>query len=261
MLCLAPLLVQAQSDTIVSPWEVTRVNMVGIGGSEVLDTYLSPEKYRGTELRYINHTMRQHDGKPWLHYLIHEGNVSLNEDRSGDGTMIAGLYDFRYALHRSWMLADGRLQLEGGGMVNAGIGVINNSRNSNNPAQMRLFMHVGASGAATYRFNLWHKPCALRYEAMVPLAGVMFSPNYGQSYYEIFSRGNYDHNIVFTTPVSAPTLRHSLTVDFPLWGVWWRVGYLGDYQQAAVNNLKQHVYTNALVIGFVKHFKLTHLRP
>jgi len=261
LLCLAPLLAWAQSDTIPRPQEVTNTRMLGFGASEVLDTYLSPEKYSGPELRYISHTVRQRTGSPWRRYLIHEGNVSTNEDRSGDGTTLAALYDFRYAVHRSWQLAGGRLQLEAGGMVNPGLGVLNNTRNTNNPAQMRLFLHAGLSGAATYRFQLFHKPWALRYEVMAPLVGVMFSPNYGQSYYEIFSLGDYDHNAVVTTPFSAPTLRHSLTADFNLWGVRWRVGYLGDYQQAAVNNLKQHVYTHALVIGFVRHFQITDIVP
>ena len=90
---------------------------------------------------------------------------------------------------------------------------------------------------------------------------MMFSPNYGQSYYEIFSRGDYDHNIVCTYLGNAPALKQLLTLDFTLWKTTFRVGYLGDYQQANVNNLKYHSYSNSLVIGLVKKFTLTHLLP
>ena len=235
---------------------VTNTQMFGFGATNILDTYLSPEKYKGGEIRYISHTLRDIPGNRWQQLIIHQGYASFTEDRSGDGSMMGALYTLSFALQRPINLHDGRWQFRVGGMTDFNIGVLDNPRNQNNPAQMRLSAQVGPAASATYNFRLFGKACNTRYEISIPVLGVMFSPNYGQSYYEIFSRGDYDHNAVVTTPFNAPSMRHSLTFDFPLWGATWRVGYLGDYQQAEVNHLKQHTYTHALLLGWVKKIKI-----
>nr|WP_306302328.1 DUF3316 domain-containing protein [Hoylesella shahii] len=171
------------------------------------------------------------------------------------------MYSFGYGVHYAFGLLQQRLQLQVGARAEANVGFIYNTHNSNNPAQARLFLHFAPSAVASYKVRVANVPLLLRYEVSVPLVGVMFSPNYGQSYYEIFSQGNYDHNIVPTTIASAPSFRQMLTVDFPVLHSTVRLGYLGDIQQSAVNNLKTHVYTHGVVIGLVKRFTLIKIAP
>ena len=238
--------------------------MLGVGYTDILDTYLSPEKYRGTDLRFLSHTRREKDSTCLVHQLLHEGCIATADNRSGNGGEIGGGYSFAYSLLRKWQMPVGscHLRLLAGGIAELSVGFLYNTRGSNNPAQARLALQLKPTVAADFDFRLFRRqqrPFTLHYEASAPLCGLMFSPNYGQSYYEIFSRGNYDHNCVPTTIASTPSLRQMLTLDFRALHTTWRIGYLGDWRQASVNNLKQHTYTHALVLGIVRRFRIEKL--
>lgn len=269
MLCLCPLVSIAQTDKVrVGERVITNSKMIGWGTTNLLDTYLSPEEYTGLDLRYISHTLRQREGSHMIYELIHQGNIAYVNNRAKNGREIAGNYNFQCGLHYlcgAWKLGRNELQLEAGGNAELNLGFLYNTRNSNNPAQAHAFLNLLPVAALTYNFqnpfcSSEFRDFRLRYEVGMPLVGVMFSPNYGQSYYELFSKGNYDHNIVPTYIGNTPSLRHFLTLDIPLWRATLRIGYQGEYLQAHVNKIKYHTYTHTLLLGVTKTFKLTHVR-
>ena len=257
LLALSPFYgARAQSSTD-SLKVVTRSTMFGIGGTRILDTYLSNEHFKGTGVTFLGTVERHKPQSRWLTILEHEGNFSFVKDRAGLREELEGAYNFYWGRLYRWQFFGDRLMLQAGGMVNASLGFIYNTSNSNNPAQARAHLNLMPTGVATYRFRLFNRQWSARYELALPLAGVMFSPNYGQSYYEIFNRGNYDHNVVLTSFVTAPEWRHMLTLDANISRrITLRIGYLGNMQQYKVNNLRQHVYTHRFLIGLTKRFSI-----
>ena len=236
---------------------ITSSRMIGVGGTNVLDTYLSQEHFKGAGLSFVATVERKRPHHKWSTLMEHEANLSLVNDRADSRKELEGVYNFYWGKLYNWHFLDNRLTLQAGGVANASLGFIYNTSNSNNPAQARAHLNIMPTGVAAYRFTLFNKPMVARYEINLPLAGIMFSPNYGQSYYEIFNRGDYDHNIVVTSFANAPEWRQMLTLDANLTGSWaLRIGYLGNYQQYHVNHLKQHVYTHRFLIGFTRRFSI-----
>ncbi len=231
--------------------------MVGVGVTNILDTYLSQEHFKGLGVSFLTTIERKRPERRWSTLIEHEANLSSVKDRPKSKQELEAAYNFYWGKLYNWHLMDHRLTLQAGGLVNASGGVIYNTSNGNNPAQARFHLNVMPTGVAAYRFQLFNRPMTARYELALPLCGIMFSPNYGQSYYEIFALGNYDHNIVPTTFISAPEWRHMLTIDTAISSKFTlRIGYLGNMQQTKVNNLKQHVYTHRFLIGITKRFSI-----
>ena len=250
-------------DTLRSNKVITNTQMLGIGAVNTLDTYLSPEEYTGTELRYISHSVRE-NGTKLSRELVHQAQILSVRNRRENNNELGGFYNFQYNWQYAlgqWNVGEGELRLKVGGGVDTRLGFLYNMRNSNNPAQAYAQVNIAPNAVAAYRFRLRNLPFQLRYEVQLPLLGLAFSPNYGQSYYEIFTRDNYDHNLVVTSPVSAPSLRQLLTLDFTVRHTTLRIGYLGDYQQAKINQLRQHVWSNLFVIGIVRKFSINKFIP
>lgn len=249
-LSLLPLLASAQEEGQVLPVS-PRASYFSIGYTNILDTYLSQEKSTGTELRYIDTREKALTKHPdWVRVTTSEAYISLAGTRGNNNCLLSATYNLHLGWLHQWTLPDQHLTLRAGGLIDGLLGGAYNTRNTNNPAQARIALSIDPAATAAWDFTIRQRPIRLNYSVSAPLLGAAFSPNYGQSYYEIFSRGNYDHNIVFTHPFNTPSLRQMVTLDFRLWQTTFSVGYLGDYRQMEVNDLKFHQWTHSIVIGW-----------
>lgn len=253
--CVHILYTHAQEDSLQANRYVMRATLYGIGHTNVLDTYLSPMEYTGPEFRFLRESMRMTrlmDGQVSTQSLF-QAHVALTENRAATGSELAFMANWNYAWHYQFRMSE-NLKLLAGPLLDINGGFVYNLRNSNNPVQAKAYINVGASGMAIYRFKIKDYPMVLRYQANLPLLGVMFSPEYGQAYYEMSLSHDWGKNLCFTSLHNQPALRQLLTLDFPVKSANLRVGYLCDIQQAKVNELKSHIWSHVFMIGFVKNF-------
>ena len=242
----------AQKDSII-----TRSTLYGIGSTNLLDTYLSPMEYTGAELRILRENRRgtkYMEGNVYRQSLF-QANVSMLENKAGTGSEFSFLANWNLAYHYRFQINES-LQLLAGPNLDLNGGMVYNLRNSNNPVNAKAYANLGASGMAIYQFRIKEHPFLLRYQLNLPLFGVMFSPEYGQPYYEMSISKDFGKNICFTSLHNQPSFRQFLTLDFPIKQTNLRLGYVCDIQQAKVNDLKSHAWSHAFMIGFVKHFYL-----
>lgn len=234
--------------------------MFGGGWADVYDTYLSPYKYKGGEMRIIRETYRPTkilDGHIKVQTLANF-DAGYLENRGGEAHEWFGgfRYSFNWLYGTSTSICNNQLQLMAGTGVSGYLGGIYNTRNGNNPAQGKADVMINLTGKIDYAFNVWNKQYHVNYQFIIPLVGVAFSPNFGQSYYEAFSLGNYDHNVVFAWLGNKPSMQHSLIVSFPVAKNIVCVGYYGEFLQSTWNNLRYHQYSNDILIGWKKYFTL-----
>ena len=157
-----------------------RSNMLAVGAANVLDTYLSAEKYNGTDVRYISTLTKPTRWSNIHQTFLNEGLFVVANNRADNNDELGGMYRFQYRLHRNWQVASG-LELEAGAAAGIQVGFLYNTRNSNNPAQAYASLQLMPSAAATHQVTVLRRKAYVSYEVSVPLVGVMFSPNYGQS--------------------------------------------------------------------------------
>ena len=243
----------AQTEAL--PHSTNSATLVGIGGYNLMDTYLSPgapeRNYTGVGFSVLHERMqmtRLADQRISRQQLF-RGELARTENVAATATDLAGFatYSLGYHYHFTSPLPD--LQLLAGVMAQGWLGFIYNTRNGNNPASTKADADLRLSAMAFYTLRIKGYPIRLRYQGAIPFAGVCFSPHYNQSYYEIFDLGNHAGVVQFNSFHNKWAYQQLLTADFPVGALTLRVGFLGNYYRTDLNAIQSHVVSRSFVIG------------
>jgi len=244
--CNTAILAQETEDVLqLNP--TNKATLFGIGASNMYDTYLSPIKYKGISLQLFHEQMKRTSwfGGKFTRQFSVGIEYSTGENMAKNAREYFFMADINWGGHYDLYKTD-KFRFSAGALWNISAGVLYNERNSNNPASARLRTNINLSAIAFYKWKI----ATFRWQMDSPVIGLLFSPNFGQSYYEI-SLGNTVGTANFASLHNQRALRNYITVDFPVNKFIIRVGYLGEFYQTKVNHLQTHHYTNSFVIGLV----------
>lgn len=228
------------------PLRTNNTISASIGSANMYDTYLSPLEYKGFSIHLMYEQMRR---TTWFDYKfykqqIFELDLSKGDNPAKNVSEYWALLSYRIGGHYMVYNTD-NFRLGLGGLWDINGGVLYNERNGNNPASARAYSNLNLSVTASYKFK-WG---AVRWQIDSPFMGILFSPKYGQSYYEI-SLGNSVGLVNFASYHNQRALRNYISMDIPINKYTIRVGYMGSWYQTKVNEIQTHQYTNSFVIGF-----------
>mgnify|MGYP003289261337 CR=1 FL=1 len=228
---------------------------LGGGYTNMLDTYLSPLRYEGAHvaLKGENFSQTKASNGRWYAQSLFALHGDYTTPRPGNGLTVGGMADYSYTYYYRVPLKNRRWSFYTGPQGQLRIGGIYNLRNSNNPAQLKLGMNLAVSAMAKYTFTLWDTPMNVRLQTDLPLLGVAFGPDYGQSYYEIFYLWQCKGCVHMTSLHNNLSLRANASYDVELKSCTLRLTLANDLYQWTLGKQQYRMFTHSILLGYVKN--------
>lgn len=228
---------------------------LGGGHTSMIDTYLSPLHYEGLHVALLGERFSQTKmpSGHWYSQSLFALHGEYATPASGSGLTVGGMADYSYTYYYRLPLKKEQLSIYMGPQGQLRIGGIYNLRNSNNPAQLKLGVNLAASAMAKYAFRLWKTPMSVRLQTDLPLLGVAFGPDYGQSYYEIFYLRQSEDCLHATSLHNNLSLRTKFDYDIQLRPCTLRLTLSSDLYQWTLGNQHYRMFTHSVMVGLVRN--------
>ncbi len=235
---------ESSAEKNISP--VNHSTLFGIGKAVLYDTYLSPLTYDGVAISIVHDRIkgsRMFDKDILIQNQFRIQTAITKNPTSSSSEYWGSLYYNINGFYNLFALEN--IRFYGGGGPEASLGGIYNIRNSNNPGSLKTYVNLNLSAMALYN---WHN-FTFRWQLSTPFAGMLFSPEYGHSYYEIFTLGNDKGTIHLGSFHNQLAVRSYFTVDIPFKNITVRTGHLWDFYTTDVNKLITRTNTHQFVLG------------
>jgi hypothetical protein len=242
----------AQSDPPATP--TYQSLSIGLGNISAYDSYLSPLKYKGKSISILGEQInatRRINQRLFAQHLV-QLELAATKNPSGSAESYVGNLEYDYGLFYRWEPAP-KLYLFAGLQASHFVGAVYNLRNSNNPANAKANLNLNLSAMAAYTFQIKQQAIRIRYQLDAPAVGAFFSPEFGQSYYEI-SLGSNSPLVYLATWHNQRTLRNLLSIEAPFNAGTLRLTLANRLYQTQINNLVTQFISNTVYLGVSKYF-------
>lgn len=222
-----------------------------IGHTEAVSTYLSPLRYTGTIYGASGEWAKvfQHSPRNWI--MRFEGGADwmslLNPAQTA--AMYGAEGRFNWSLMRRFNTACG-ISLYAGAGADLEAGILYLPRNGNNPANANAAIGLSLAGGASYRLTLGRLPVLISDNVRVPSLSLFFSPQYGETYYEIYL-GNTAGLVHAGWWGNRFCIANTLSFSLDFGRTAMQLGYRYEYNSAHACRLNTRISSHAFVIGVI----------
>jgi len=230
---------------------ITQIYSFEAGAESALDTYLSPLRYHGFCIGLGGKWSKVTSWKnnSWMMDFDSRMHIGLMRNPARTSDMIDFRASFRWCAAYRFQLPD-RVLLTAG--VGAGInaGVVYLPGNGNNPASVKADAGIGLRGSVSWPFKIGKLDVLLSDEVYLPSLSMFFSPQFGETYYEIYL-GNHDGLVRCGWWGNHFSVDNLLAFDLDIGPSALRLGYRFNAGTSWVSHINTQIVTNSFVIGWI----------
>lgn len=233
------------------PRPVTSVYRIEIGHTNTYSSYLSPLHYTGTSLGLSGEWTKAFQKYPDNLVMEFDGGVNFRRMLNPAKTASMIGFDGFFNWGMSWRKRlPHNFQITAGGLLDINGGVLYLPRNGNNPANALVYAGIDLAVSGSWHTTIGKLPILIEDKIKLPSLGAFFSPEYGETYYEIYL-GNHKNLAHCGWWGNRFCIDNLLSVKLDFGRTAMELGYRYNLRTEWANNLSTRIHTHSFVIGVI----------